>query len=295
MNTVRLTADPDAAGTYAFQLAGHLDDHWSTRFEGGTLHRNDDGSTTLIADVVDQAQLHGLLARIRDVGVTLVALNPVIAPVSDTPASDTRATPTTTEPAAPPVLARSLSTERLVLRPAEAGDADVTWKFRQLESVNEWLTGSPDDLDAYHDLFCDPARLATTVIVELPAGPGQPAPEVIGDFMLRREDAWAQLDVAHDAEGAQAELGWVLDPAYVGHGYATEAVRELLRYSFEDLGVHRVAANCFLGNEASWRLMERLGMRRELHAVAESLHRSGQWLDIVGYALLAEEWKDLPR
>ncbi len=36
MNTVRLTAEPDAAGTYAFQLAGHLDDHWSTRFEGVT-------------------------------------------------------------------------------------------------------------------------------------------------------------------------------------------------------------------------------------------------------------------
>ena len=95
------------------------------------------------------------------------------------------------------------------------------------------------------------------------------------------------------AKGAQAALGWVLDPAYVGHGYATEAVRELLRFSLEDLVVRRVVANCFLGNEASWRLVERLGMRREVHAVAESLHRSGQWLDIVGYALLADEWRSV--
>jgi hypothetical protein len=36
--------------------------------------------------------------------------------------------------------------------------------------------------------------------------------------------------------------------------------------------------------------MERVGMRRELYAVRESLHRSGQWLDTVGYALLAEGW-----
>ena len=108
--------------------------------------------------------------------------------------------------------------------------------------------------------------------------------------MLRREDAWAQLDVADQARGAQAELGWVLDPAYTGHGYATEAVRELLRYCFEDLGVRRVVANCFLDNDTSWRLMERVGMRRELHAVRESLHRSGRWLDTVGYAILAEEW-----
>jgi RimJ/RimL family protein N-acetyltransferase len=53
-----------------------------------------------------------------------------------------------------------------------------------------------------------------------------------------------------------------------------------------------VTANCFAGNEASWRLMERVGMRRELHTVRESLHRSGEWLDGLGYALLADEWRD---
>ena len=108
--------------------------------------------------------------------------------------------------------------------------------------------------------------------------------------MLRREDGWAQREVADQARGVQAELGWAFDPAYSGHGYATEAVRELLRYCFEELGLRRVTANCFLDNVSSWRLMERVGMRRELHAVRESLHRSGRWLDGAGYAILAEEW-----
>ena len=67
-------------------------------------------------------------------------------------------------------------------------------------------------------------------------------------------------------------------------------MRELLRHCFQDLGVRRVTANCFLDNDTSWRLMERVGMRRELHAVRDSLHRSGRWLDTVGYAILAEEW-----
>ena len=67
------TCEP--AVTHEIQLAGHLDDHWSTRLDC-TLVRNDDGSTTLTVDVVDQAQLHGLLARIRDVGVTLLSLGP---------------------------------------------------------------------------------------------------------------------------------------------------------------------------------------------------------------------------
>jgi RimJ/RimL family protein N-acetyltransferase len=52
-----------------------------------------------------------------------------------------------------------------------------------------------------------------------------------------------------------------------------------------------VTANSFADNLASWRLMERLGMRREVYTVRESLHRSGEWLDGVGYALLADEWR----
>jgi RimJ/RimL family protein N-acetyltransferase len=136
-------------------------------------------------------------------------------------------------------------------------------------------------------VFSAPSRLAATVIVALGHDPAAP---IIGDFMLRREDAWAQLEVADQARGAQAELGFVLDPAHTGHGYATEAVRELLRYCFQDVGLRRVTANCFLENDASWRLLERVGMRREFHAVRESLHRSGRWLDTVGYGLLEEEW-----
>ena len=185
------------------------------------------------------------------------------------------------------MLERPLHTKRLALRPATAEDADPTWTYRRLESVNEWLTGCPADLDGYRELFSEPVRLVTTVIVTL--GHDAAAP-IIGDFMLRREDAWAQLDVADQARDTQAELGWVLDPAYTGHGYATEAVRELLRYCFEDLGVRRVTANCFLDNDTSWSLMERVGMRREQHAVRDSLHRSGRWLDTVGYAILEEEW-----
>lgn len=66
-------------------------------------------------------------------------------------------------------------------------------------------------------------------------------------------------------------------------------MQALLRICFVELGLRRVTASCFLDNTASWRLMERLGMRREAHTVRESLHRSGQWLDGLTYAMLAEE------
>jgi RimJ/RimL family protein N-acetyltransferase len=108
--------------------------------------------------------------------------------------------------------------------------------------------------------------------------------------MLQIEDAWAQAEVADQARGVQADLGWVLHPDHARHGYATEAVREVLRLCFTELGLRRVTANCFADNTSSWRLMERVGMRRETYAVAESLHRSGEWLDTMCYALLAAEW-----
>jgi RimJ/RimL family protein N-acetyltransferase len=260
-----------APTTYAIRVDGHLDDHWSAWLGGLDMTRDDDGATTVTVPVVDQAQLHGVLAGLRDIGAVISELR-----TRDAPGPTCRS-----------ALERPLRTERLALRPATADHAEPTWSYRRLASVNEWLTGCPPDLDGYRELFAEPARLATTVIVTL--GHDATAP-VIGDFMLRREDAWAQLDVAEHARATQAELGWVLDPAHTGHGYATEAVRELLRHCFRDLGLRRVTANCFLDNDTSWRLMERVGMRRELHAIRASLHRSGRWLDTVGYAILEEEW-----
>ena len=67
---------PTAAGTatYEIRVAGHLDDHWSATLGDLTLVRLDDGTTSLTGPIVDQAQLHGVLARIRDLGVPLLTL-----------------------------------------------------------------------------------------------------------------------------------------------------------------------------------------------------------------------------
>ena len=63
-------------------------------------------------------------------------------------------------------------------------------------------------------------------------------------------------------------------------GYATEAVEAALRICFEDLGLRRVTASCFTANTASYRLMERVGMRREGRTVKDALHPSGKWMDV---------------
>ena len=60
--------------SYEIRVGGHLDDHWSTWLDGLTITREADGTTTLRAPVTDQAQLHGLLAKVRDLGATLISL-----------------------------------------------------------------------------------------------------------------------------------------------------------------------------------------------------------------------------
>ena len=176
-------------------------------------------------------------------------------------------------------------TARLTLRPATAADVEATWRIRREPEVGRWITRAPTDPVEYAEAFRDPDRLALTLVYELDG-------LVIGDLMLRIEDAWAQVEVAEDARAVQAELGWTLDPALGGHGYATEAVAELVRLCFEELGLRRVLASCFADNTPSWRLMERLGMRREQVTVRESLHRELGWVDGLGYALLADEWRE---
>ena len=174
-------------------------------------------------------------------------------------------------------------TERLVLRPALSSDVESVWRYRQVPEVSEWLTAAPQTLEGFRRYFDVPDRLAKTLVIELDD-------VVIGDLMIATVDPYAQAEVADQAAATQAELGWCIAPDHTGEGYAKEAAREMFRLCFEDLGLRRVVAGCFVDNEPSWQLMERLGMRRESHAVRDSLHRSGRWLDGYVYALLRDEW-----
>lgn len=177
-----------------------------------------------------------------------------------------------------------IRTERLLLRRVTPADIDAMWAFRRLPEVGMWIGGAPDTLDGHRARMRRNSPSLVSIVL----------PEegtVIGDLMIKVEDAWAQAEVVAQARGVQAEIGWTLDPAFQGRGYATEAVRAAIGLCFGPLGLRRVTANCFAANEPSWRLMERLGMRREAHTVRDSLHRSGEWMDGYTYALLAEEWR----
>ena len=63
------------ADTYRFHVKGHLDDRWSDCLGGLAIHLQEDGTTVLVGPVVDQVALHGLIIRIRDLGLPLLSVN----------------------------------------------------------------------------------------------------------------------------------------------------------------------------------------------------------------------------
>jgi ribosomal-protein-alanine N-acetyltransferase len=94
------------------------------------------------------------------------------------------------------------------------------------------------------------------------------------------------------------EIGYVFNPRYYGSGYATEACQRILKYAFEELGAHRIIGKCNPKNNASWKLLERLKMRREGHFKKPAFFKKTQdgkpiWHDAFQYSILEEEWFNL--
>jgi ribosomal-protein-alanine N-acetyltransferase len=95
-----------------------------------------------------------------------------------------------------------------------------------------------------------------------------------------------------DEQHQHAELGYWLGTPYWGQGYVTEAAREMLRYGFEDLKLHRIFASHFKHNPASGRILVKLGMRHE-GCQREHLRKWDQFVDSELYGILRRDWNIL--
>jgi RimJ/RimL family protein N-acetyltransferase len=97
-----------------------------------------------------------------------------------------------------------------------------------------------------------------------------------------------------DRTNRTADFGYIFNRRYWNNGYATEGIRALLHLAFSSLNLHRVSATCDVRNHASYRVMEKLGMRREARFKKDVLQK-GECRDSYLYAVLAEEWDSASR
>jgi [ribosomal protein S5]-alanine N-acetyltransferase len=86
-------------------------------------------------------------------------------------------------------------------------------------------------------------------------------------------------------------LGYCFHRDVWGRGYATEASREVMRFGFEDLALHRITTTCDVDNHASARVLEKLGMQQEGILRHDALLRDGSRRDHFVYGILADEWR----
>lgn len=88
-----------------------------------------------------------------------------------------------------------------------------------------------------------------------------------------------------------ADIWYKLLPSKWGKGLATESVNWLLKFAFENLNLHRVSAGCAVENIGSYRVMEKVGMRKEGVSV-QNLPLDTGWSDTFEYAILESEYAD---
>jgi len=172
-----------------------------------------------------------------------------------------------------------LNTARLILRPFSASDGNDLHEYLSDPEVVKFEPYRPLTLEECHQEAERRAHDDAFIAVCL-KGSGK----LIGNiyFDRREYDAW--------------ELGFVFNSAYQGKGYAYESAREVLHNAFSVLGIRRVVAQCNPQNERSWRLLERLGLRREGHLKQNVFFWKDElgrplWKDTYEYAILSEEWK----
>jgi RimJ/RimL family protein N-acetyltransferase len=175
-----------------------------------------------------------------------------------------------------------IRTSRLTLRPVTLDDLDDVHRYQSRADVARWMLGAEPRTR-------EESRASVLAMA--------------GEVALRAENDCLTLAVVTDAGvigtvelvwrsqvERTAELGFVFHPDHWGRGLATEAATAVLDWGFTEFGLHRIYARCHGRNDASARLMARLGMRREARHVESYLFR-GEWADRLVFAVLAREWQ----
>jgi RimJ/RimL family protein N-acetyltransferase len=175
-----------------------------------------------------------------------------------------------------------IRTTRLLLRPFQADDLDDLYEMRSHPEVVRYLYWDVQTLTETKEALETKIKLTRftaegdTIVLAVVHGESR---RVIGEVSL----FW------HSEMHQQGEVGFVFHPAFQGKGYASEATKAILAIGFEQYRLHRIYGSCDARNVSSYKLMARLGMRREAYFIHNEIFK-GEWGDEFVYAMLQDEW-----
>ncbi len=176
-----------------------------------------------------------------------------------------------------------LSTDRLTLRPLTMADENALYAFLSLPEVARYQLWEPMDRETVREKLKEWMTLNGRAGRHLELGVVLDATgELIGHVIL----------AFRNPEARQGEIGFTFHPAFQRQGYAFEAVRALMDIGFRHYRLHRIFGITDVRNTASFRLMEKLGMRREAHFREHAIFKGG-WDEEYHYAMLESEWRAL--
>ena len=172
-----------------------------------------------------------------------------------------------------------LITPRLRLEPLNDSHFDGLYRLNSDPVVMRYITGRPDTPEDTQSMIDRVKARWAEFGYSWWAFIRQDTGDLIGNCLL----VWTS------AQHRQGEIGYILNPAHHGHGYAPEAARALLRLGFHHHGLHRIIGRLDARNTASARVLEKIGMRREAHLI-DNEHVKGEWTSEMIYAMLDTEW-----
>ncbi len=173
---------------------------------------------------------------------------------------------------------KSLQTARLLLRPYKSFDIKALVALIGAREVAATTLRIP------HPYTEDDARAMLRQFAK------NETPSRFGIFLRETDELCGGIGLNLELEHDRAELGYWIGVPYWGKGIATEAALEVVRYGFEELGLHRIFATCYVGNTASQKILEKLGMKYEGRSV-HHVKKWGEYKDVDNYGLLASDWK----
>jgi ribosomal-protein-alanine N-acetyltransferase len=174
-----------------------------------------------------------------------------------------------------------LTTDRLIIRPFRESDYNDLYEYLSLEETYRYEPGEPITKNEAKKIAAERAGGADFRAVTLKEN----KQKLIGHV------SFIQIE---PKQFRTWEIGFIFHPDFQNKGYATEASRAIIENAFRELNAHRVVGYCAVDNIASWRVLEKCGMRREgLQHKNAFFHKDKNgrpiWFDSFQYALLAED------